>query len=246
MGRKKESAENPQSTNWKLLLYPDNEVHSKAIQTLQVDFQACCLWIEHFSYDLDGNKILEGSGKPHLHFAVKLDKPVRQGALCKRLGLLDSDSGLPDIQFIRPVSGRFERWLVYLTHISEPDKEQYSVKDLHGSSALIAQYERAALDYQTSELSTRDCVRACMEWIRQQGDRIIKSSDFAWWVVQTPYFKARNDRLVLSCLQEHNDIIYSKQREETISAFSSYQPIQKVSGGRDDFFSFNSDDWEDL
>lgn len=245
MGRKKELLENPQSTNFKLLLYPDNPVHSEAIQKLQVDFQENCLWIEHVSFDIDGNKILDGTGKPHIHFAVKLDKPVRQGALCKKLGLIDPDSGLPDTQFIRVVSGRFDKWLLYLTHVNQPDKEQYSIRDLKGSRDLLIQYQRALLDYETSELSTRDCVKACLDWIRMQGDRIISSSDFAWWIITTPYFKVRSDRLVLSCIQEHNDKIYALMRRDNISAFSDYRPVQMVSGGFP-LQEFNFEEFETL
>lgn len=243
MGRKKELSENPQSTNWKLLLYPDNQIHSEVMQKLQTEFLNESLWIEHLSYDLDGHMISEGQGKPHFHFALKFDKPVRLGSLCKKIGLVD-DGGLPDSQFIRVVSGRFDKWLVYLTHLSQPDKEQYDSSALHGSPVLRAMYEKAALDYMSSELTTRDCVRACLEWINRQGDRLISMQDFSWWIISSPYFKARSDRLVISCIQEHNDRIYAQKRQETISSFSGYTPIQQVSNGLPE--GLFDTEWENL
>ena len=246
MARKKEIDYNPQNKNWKLLLYPDNPVHSSVISALQNQFSESSIWITHYSYEIDGHLITEGSGKPHMHFAVQLEKPVRCASFCKQIGLVDSESGLPDSRFLRPVSGRFDRWLIYLTHISEPDKEQYSVSDLHGSCILIDRYCKAALTYQTNQVDTRDAVYAVLDWIDLQ-EGVISARKFARWILNTPYFRVRQDRLVLSCLSEHNDLVYAAQRKEYLEQVSSsalvhQANIQKAAGGSvwewsDDMFS---------
>ena len=225
MARKKEIDDNSLSRNWKLLLYPDNPVHAAAIDFIAKHYRDNAIWITHKNYDFDGALIAEGAGKPHVHFGIQFQTAFRRGAICKRIGLIDSDSGLPDSRFCMPVSGRFDRWLVYLTHISEPDKEQYSVADLQGSPALIDRYVQQVLEFQSKQISVRASVQGIIDWINSpiNQDKVITTRAFASWILNSPFFRSRSDRLVVGCLQEHNQAVYESKRDSYLRSVSDSQ-----------------------
>ena len=127
----KKKPEKVQSRNFKVLLYPDNSDHMKILDTLKSMFS------EHIGILHDANE----ERKEHYHVGFKLEKPLELGTVCRKLGMVD-ELGLPDLQFIRVCDGRFDRFLVYLTHLDDCNKEQYAATELFGSSALISDYGR--------------------------------------------------------------------------------------------------------
>ena len=197
------------SRHFKLLLYPDNEQHVIAAAKLRELFPLH-LGILHKGQD---------GGKDHWHFLlVSGDSPVRVGTICRKLGLLKDDL-TPDTQFIRLVGGRTSGFLIYLTHLSEPDKEQYSVQDLFGSPVLLAEYGKAASKYLRKEVDTQDCVLAVLDWLKWQ-EGVVRLSYFARWICGTPYFKCANSPLVRGLIQEHNDRIYNAARKDYLDSIS--------------------------
>lgn len=222
------------SRNWKLLLYPDNPVHQSVIDLISSgsvegynDRLADWIGIKHYRFDSSGYHIVEGEGKVHFHFILGLSSEISNLALSARLGLF-KDSGEPDLSFLRPVIGSVSEPILYLTHIKYPEKEQYLESELIGCRKYLDYYRKALLEYQSKELSTRDCVSAVRAWIRSQ-EGYISSDRFADFLLSSPYFKVRNDRLVLSCLYEHNskvDTIIQQQQTELIQ--SGYRRLREI------------------
>lgn len=204
--------EKVQSRNFKVLLYPDNPDHVRILDTLQSTFT------EHIGILHDANE----ERKEHYHVGFKLEKPLQLGTICRKLGMVD-DMGLPDLQFIRVCDGRFDRFLVYLTHLDDQNKEQYAASELFGSSALLSDYGRAATRWMRQEFDMSDCVLACIDWMRGRGDQIITMTGFARWICNTPYFRASSSPLVRACIMEHNNRIYNAYRSEYLGALSDSQ-----------------------
>ena len=211
MGRTKKP-EKVQSRNFKVLLYPDNSDHVKVLETLKTVFP------EHIGILHDANE----ERKQHYHVGFKLDKPLELGTVCRKLGMVD-EMLLPDLQFIRVCDGRFDRFLVYLTHLDDQNKEQYAASELFGSSGLISDYGRAATRWMRKEFDMSDCVLACIDWIRNKGDQVITMTSFARWICNTPYFKASSSLLVRSCIEEHNMRIYNAYRSDYLSSMADSQ-----------------------
>lgn len=197
------------SRSFKLLLYPDNEQHVEAANKLQVLFPEY-LGIMHIGQE---------EGKDHWHFAIKTgENPMRAGTVCRKLGLVKDDL-TPDTQFIRLIGGRIGGFLIYMTHLNQPDKEQYNASDLFGSTALKIEYGKAATKYQRKQVDTQDCVIAVLDWLKWQ-DGIVRLSYFARWICDTPYFKCANSPLVRGLIQEHNDRIYNLARKDYLDSIS--------------------------
>lgn len=208
MGVKKDITE-VMTRTVKLLLYPDNEQHVSAFDNLKElfpDFIA----ILHKGYD---------GKKDHWHIACRLgDTPVRVGTFCRKIKLIKDDLE-PDIQFVRLIGGRLSGFLVYLTHLSEPDKEQYSAADLFGSSGMLAEYGKAATKFIRNEIDMQDAVIAVLDWLKYQ-EGIVRLSSFARWICGTPYFKASSSPLVRGLIQEHNERIYNAARKSYLDDIS--------------------------
>lgn len=227
MARRKEIDDNVAKHNWKLLLYPDNPVHLRCLDEIERLYADSYIYIQHTNIDETGNIITSGSGKPHIHCALDTISDIRKGSLCKRLSLLDPDSGLPDDRFIQPVYGRMRDFLPYLTHINAPDKKQYQECDLVGAPSMLQAYHVAALDVLGKELSVRECMQACIEWVRSYNGRL-SYTRFAEWLMSTAYFRIRNDKLLWAIIDEHNQKIAMQELQQIQDGYSVYPPAQLV------------------
>lgn len=227
MARPKEIDDNPAKHNWKLLLYPDNPIHMFVCDEIERLYPDSFLCILHTNVDESGQIIQDGTGKPHYHFALDTIDDIRRASLCKRLGLVDPDSGLPDSRFLLPVYGRMRDWLPYLTHINTPDKKQYLESDLRGSPKMLQDYHVASLDVLGRELSVRECVQSCIEWVRSCSGRV-SYTRFAEWLISTPYFRIRNDKLLWAIIDEHNQRVAMDEFQKIQDSYSNYAPAQLV------------------
>lgn len=214
MAKKKEkSLCDVQSRHFKLLLYPDNPLHMQVLQALPV------LFSEHLGILHNANP----ERKEHYHVLLSVgDCPRKLGTVARQLGFVN-DLGEPDFQFVRVCDGRIARFLVYLTHLDQPEKEQYSASELFGSSSLLADYGKAATKFLRSEFDMADCVLACLDWIKCNHDNVITMTAFARWICGTPYFKASSSPIVRACIDEHNQRIYNAYRGEYIRSMSDSQ-----------------------
>lgn len=209
MPSKKSDPTSKQSRNFKFLLYPDNPHHMCVLDTIKMMFPSY-IGILH-----DANP----ERKEHYHVAVALDVPKMLKTIAKEVGFI-SDLGEPDCQFVRICDGRLSRFLIYLTHLDQPDKEQYSPKLLFGSSYMLTEYGRAATKFMRNEFDMSDCVMACLDWIKTNSENVISMTSFARWICSTPYFKASSSPLVRACIEEHNQRIYNFYRQQQVSTFA--------------------------
>lgn len=175
-----------------MLLYPDNPVHVQVMDNIERLYPETFIYCQHRNYDIDGSVITVGTGKLHVHYGLLIDKEekrsVRRGSLAKQLGLLD-ESGLPDFQFLQPVYGSFDDFLPYLTHRNSPDKEQYPDSELVCSPWMFQRYRRGAIEVESKSFHVRECLQACLDWVWSHDGRV-SYTDFARWVVHTPFFGA--------------------------------------------------------
>lgn len=144
-----------------------------------------------------------------------MNGPMMMQTICNAVGMVN-ELGQPDAQFIRFLDGRLNGFLVYLTHLSEPQKEQYSASALFGSSYMLAEYGKAATKFVRNELDMSDCVLGCLDWISNQRGYIIRWSGFARWAANSPFFRGASSPLVRHAIDEHNNAIYNRQQWDTV------------------------------
>lgn len=154
-----------QARNFKFLFFPDCPEHMEWFKNVKAMFP------DHIGILHDQNP----ERKPHYHVAVHLNGPMMMQTICNAVGMVN-ELGQPDAQFIRFLDGRLNGFLVYLTHLSEPQKEQYSASALFGSSYMLAEYGKAATKFVRNELDMSDCVLGCLDWISNQRGYIIRWS----------------------------------------------------------------------
>lgn len=209
----------------RLLLYVDNEKHMELLDRIRCDrgLFGSTSWqyigICHVLLDDDGQEILEGEGKKHYHVYLAFQNPVWIKALCRRFGFF-TDLGEPDDQFVRCITGRFDKALVYLTHLNTPDKEQYDASSLFGSPDLIAQYYKAALSYRTKKTDKRDSYEDVLAWISRQ-DGVITAPQMLRYLLDSPAFAIRHEYWLREIWQAHNVKIYRAENRAYMQQISA-------------------------
>lgn len=196
------------SRYFRVLLYPDNEIHAAAIDQIKNGYADEYIGITHTEQDGE---------KEHQHFVLLFDNPRKTFTVCQMLGLVDA-LGMPDDQFVRAIVKKQKRKVdqqlkdccVYLTHRNAPEKEQYEVSQLFGSQSRIKWTAKQVLKYESNEFDMPDCVLGVLDWISSQDD-IIKVYSFGRWLCNSPYFKANNNRIVWAAIKEHNLLIWNEQ-----------------------------------
>ena len=191
------------SRHFKILLYPDNEKHQWILENIIN------------ANDIDYIGILhkgDEESKEHYHLFLSFPNPRKCECVAAEFGFFDSD-GNPDIQFCRPVTGRLDNGLVYLTHLNSPEKEQYLSSDLFGTKFMLQKYHKAELRYLRSEFDMSDCVLALLDWIDSQHS-VIRVSSLLRWACGSPYFKAVSHPMVRMALDEHNSLYARRERSD--------------------------------
>lgn len=211
------------SRNIALLLYPDNDLHSliipKLIQHDSLLFDSGTNWeiigIKHCSL---GDS--DFCTKEHYHICLVFENPMYIRSICHRFCFF-TDDGLPDDKFVRCIKGRkgLENAVLYLTHLTKPEKEQYSVSDLFGSARLRAFYDRSALNWITKNTDKRDIFSEVRLWLSQQQG-IVTSFQMVDYLITHCAFSIRNESWLREMWREHNSRLiayYNKQIQDAIS-----------------------------
>lgn len=238
MGKKKIDNVDDRSRHIKLLLYPDNDLHSLIIPKIlnhdSLLFDSCkwdFIGIKH-----NGIQDLESSTKDHYHFYLVFENPIYIRSVCRRFCFV-KDDGAADDQFVRVITGRFERALVYLTHLDSPDKEQYPASDLLGSAEMLKKYDSAALSFLTSKSDKRDIFSEVKDWIQsQQG--IISSFKMMNYLISHRAFAIRNEPWLKIMWNEHNSRLisfYNKEIANKISEDAETWSLDKLEVSEDDW-----------
>lgn len=178
-----------------LLLYPDNPDHVAALDEIRMNYPSY-IGILHLGSD---------GGKDHWHIYLDFPNPVYSKSIASELVL--------DERFCRPLFGQFSNCLLYLIHLNASDKEQYSIADCFGSSALLQKLEKCVLRFQRKEIDMCDAVEGCIDWIQSQTG-VISAAAFARWACASPFFKGVSHILTRYTLEEHNALVKAREERE--------------------------------
>lgn len=110
------------SRNYNLLLYPDNESHSNAMELIRKTYKyAACL----HTLDLKDDGTLK---KPHWHVVVRFAQARWNTALADELGI--------ETRFLESTKS-VEKSLKYLIHADHPEKAQYEIESVEGDLKVL-------------------------------------------------------------------------------------------------------------
>lgn len=223
MSKEKVANIDNRSRNISLLLYPDNPDHAALVPRL----------LEHDASLFDSGTVWDSIGimhkslgeadfatKEHYHIYLVFDNPMYIRSICNRFHFW-RDDGFPDDQFVRCITGRkgLENSILYLTHLSKPEKEQYPASDLLGSPRLRALYDMAALNFITKQSDKRDIFSEVRLWISQQ-QCIITSFMMVDYLTSHRAFCIRNEPWLKSMWSEHNTRLITQYNKKISDAIS--------------------------
>lgn len=227
------------SRYFRVLLYPDNELHQKAFETIQQKWANEFIGIIHKEQDGE---------KEHIHIVLCFKNPRVTSSVCNVLGFVDP-TGLADDQFVRAIvkgqSRKVDQQLksccIYLLHKNAPEKEQYEISDLFGNKDMIAFTRKECIKYDLKEIDMPDSVQGILDWISSQDD-MISAVSFGRWLCNTPYFKANNNKIVWAALKEHNLRIYKAKNAMPVGGFDVIQPDDALRLTREQLGEFETFD----
>ena len=210
------------SRYFRILLYTDNPVHMAAFDKIKQGVSDEYLGIVHRA--IDGEK-------EHVHCVLMFVNPRQTKTVCYSLGLVD-ELGVPDDQFVRAIIKRQKREVdqqldsacIYLTHRNAPEKEQYPMDDVFGTSSRIKWLDKKVTKYMQKQYDMSDSVSAVIDWISHQDDTVT-AYQLGKWLANTPHWKANSNWFVRAVLREHNLRIYKEKNPvphqfDTLEEFS--------------------------
>lgn len=108
-----------------LLLYPDNEQHVNALDTIIKTYDHCGILHDRDVWADDSDDHKQGESKKlHHHVIIRTKNATWNTALASDLGI--------DVKFIEQVKNT-DNALQYLIHYNDTDKTQYSIDEVYGS-----------------------------------------------------------------------------------------------------------------
>ena len=117
-----------QSRTFFLLLYPDNHEHDKAISLIE----SSGFEYAYILHDMDVDESGEIK-KAHIHCFLKCVNPKLSSTIANKFGI--------DERFVRK-PGSEKSCLLYLVHGNDPDKYQYDIESVKGTSDLLSKLIR--------------------------------------------------------------------------------------------------------
>lgn len=208
------------SRYFRVMIYPDNEQHVKALEMLK-EYAEDYVGITHEAQDGE---------KEHMHFVLLFKNPRVTSTVCKALGFVDP-LDMPDDQFVRAIVKQQKRkvdqqlkdCLIYLTHRNAPEKEQYECTKLIGSPEYIKYTMKIVQKYESAEFDMCDSVNGILDWIASQ-DGIIKAYTFGKFLTKSPFWKANSNKVVWAALKEHNIRVWNDQNSMPAGGFDTIVP----------------------
>ena len=178
---------NRQLSKWIFILYPEsNETHKQCIDILS-EYPNTLLMKHDRSYDSEGNK-----KETHYHCLMKFDNPYWLYTLVDRLNL-ENDS-LHLFKSLKECKYKnMDDWIIYVTHIKEEDKENYSAGSFIGGLREYAISVINKLDKKDSDL-----FKACL----QDLEIMTLNPDFRFYTYYYIYCSL--------CDMGHEYIVYKK------------------------------------
>lgn len=169
-----------------LLLYPDNEQHTKAVEKIKQSYDYAMI-LHNKDYTTDGEL-----KKEHWHVVLRFNQAVWNTAICKELGIEEN--------YIENVK-RFDNAIQYLIHYNDSDKAQYTVEEVQGNlrQKLIESINKV-------EKSEGEKVIELIEYIDKQENKITIKS-FANYCASQGFWSEfrRSASIFIRMIDEHNN-----------------------------------------
>lgn len=185
-----------------ILLYPENEEHTVALQKIAKSYDYAGIlhnqdkWTEEDEKKNPEHKA--GSiKKPHYHIVVRFKQAVWSTAVCKELGIAEN--------YIENVK-RFDNALQYLIHYNDSEKAQYTTEDVFGNlrGRLIESIVKV-------EMSEGEKVAILIEYI-QNYDGYLSVTKFSHYCATNGYWAEfrRSGAIFCKIIEEHNERFKSR------------------------------------
>ena len=191
------------SRTFMVLLYPDNVEHKLTImQLLSDDFPAVGILHDKDIYSEDTENHVAGElEKPHWHFVLRFSNARHLSSLAKSLSIEE--------RFIQK-SSSYVNAVEYLVHRNDPEKFQYSTKELKGSYLVEA---LKILDNRPIEQK----VSSILAYIDTCKGKITTRQLVQWCCDNNLYSVCKaSGWLIRDCVAEHNTEFYYQQLKNQI------------------------------
>lgn len=168
---------------WLLLLYPDSERHIRALEFIKKNYVEYA-FIKHFPE--------KEENKEHYHLVIRFKNYRWNTALSEELDV--------EINMFEKCRGLCNA-LIYLIHLREPEKIQYSVEDVQGPFQT-----KLKCIMQTDGKDNSDMAYEIVQWIMGQNNRIKYSQLFFFAKENGLYSELlRGMKLFSYIMEEHNN-----------------------------------------
>ena len=187
---------NLRSKYWTLILYEDSENLNFNFYVDYIKQNYIYLYIKH---DRDYNEFGEIK-KPHYHVVLKFDN-------YKWLSALSGELNLPGTYF-QPVNS-MNAILMYLIHFNQPQKFQYSLNDVVGSSVL----KNKLIKLIKNDILEEDKVLKLYDFI--SNSEYITLNELVKFALKNNIWSEfrRSSLIFIKLLEEHNKIYYNMRKE---------------------------------
>ena len=180
-----------------LLLYPDDDSHMKALETIKKSYDYACILHDK---DTDENGELK---KSHYHVLIRWQGNVRWNtSIASELEIAEN--------YIQKVKN-FDKALEYLIHLNDADKYQYTFDDVTGTMNT-----RLKQLMSQSDKSEGEKVVELIEYIENQEGHI-SIKDFSKYCAVNGYWSEfrRSGSIFLKVIEEHNrKVMYNLHAKE--------------------------------
>lgn len=197
MSEEKKEVKKFRSAKMRLLLYPDDPTHVKALELIK----------ENYDYAYILHEAEEETKKPHWHVVVRFRNAQWNTALSKNLGISEN--------YIRNANN-LDKALQYLIHLNDADKKQYDISCVKGS--LL---ERLKTSLNKIDRTEDEEASILIEYIKKSTDRISFMA-FSRYCVDNGYWATyrRAQNIFRLLIKEHNEELWQlelkKRMEERL------------------------------
>lgn len=193
MAKEKNEVVKFRSAKMRLLLYPDDPEHVKALETIK----------ENYEYAYILHEPEEDTKKPHWHVVLRFKNAQWNTSIAKNLGI--------SLNYIRNCNN-LDKALQYLIHYNEPDKKQYDISCVVGS--LV---DRLKVSLNKKERTEDEEAKILIDYIINQSE-IISFTKFAQYCVNNGYWATyrRGQNIFRLLITEHNDELRTKELKRII------------------------------
>ena len=200
MAKEKKEFMKFRSAKMRLLLYPDDPTHVKALERIKEDYDHA--YILH--------EAEEETKKPHWHVVVRFKNAQWNTALAKNLGISEN--------YIRN-SSNLDKALQYLMHLNDVEKKQYDISCVKGS--LVDRLKTSINKVNRTEDEEASIL---IDYIVKSSKRIA-FSEFARYCVDNGYWATfrRGQNIFRLLIKEHNENLWQLELKRRMEERLEYE-----------------------